>query len=96
MHTFRTMLEQQIKERRQTPEEFVEYAEVFVREHKESGTLSIRHLQRLIAGHGAKGQPLGTLVRQQSDFWKKSLIAALTNYSALQCSPPLLRAGPQS
>lgn len=53
------MLEQQIKERRQTLEEFVEYAELFAREHKESGTLSLRHLQRLIAGHGAKGQPLG-------------------------------------
>ena len=60
MHTFRTVLEQQIKERRQTLEEFVEYAEVFAREHKESGTLSLRHLQRLIAGQGAKGQPLGT------------------------------------
>lgn len=60
MHTFRTVLEQQIKERRQTLEEFVEYAEVFAREHEEAGTLSLRHLQRLIAGYGAKGQPLGT------------------------------------
>ena len=60
MRTFRTVLEQHIKERRQTLEEFVEYAEVFAREHKESGTLSLRHLQRLVAGRSAKGQPLGT------------------------------------
>lgn len=61
MHTFRTVLEQKLKERRQTLVEFAEYAETFAREHKESGTLSVRHLQRLIAGHGPKGQPLGTL-----------------------------------
>lgn len=61
MHTFRTVLEEKIKERRQTLVEFVEYAEIFAREHKELGTLSLRHLQRLIAGHGPKGQPLGPL-----------------------------------
>lgn len=61
MHTFRTVLEQKIKERRQTLAEFVEYAEIFAREHKESGTLSLRHLQRLIAGHDSKGQPLRSL-----------------------------------
>ncbi|MCA1604012.1 MAG: hypothetical protein LC775_00665 [Acidobacteria bacterium] len=61
MHTFRTVLEQKIKERRLTLLEFVDYAETFAREHKESGTLSLRHLQRLVAGHGPKGQPLGQL-----------------------------------
>ena len=47
--------------RRQTFEEFAEYVETFAREHMESGTLSVRHLQRLAAGCGPKGQPLGPL-----------------------------------
>lgn len=46
----RTLLEKLIRERRQTFEEFIEFAERFAREHKESGTLSVRHLQRLVAG----------------------------------------------
>ncbi|WP_245776022.1 hypothetical protein [Saccharopolyspora flava] len=53
------MLEQKIRERRQTLEEFTEYAERFAREHDEPGTLSLRHLQRLITGRGPNGQPLG-------------------------------------
>ncbi|MDI2031686.1 hypothetical protein QFW96_23865 [Saccharopolyspora sp. TS4A08] len=53
------MLEQKIRERRQTLEEFTEYTERFAREHDEPGTLSLRHLQRLITGRGANGQPLG-------------------------------------
>ncbi|GDY33717.1 hypothetical protein [Gandjariella thermophila] len=61
MRVARTVLEQKIKERRQTLEEFAEYAETFAREHDEPGTLSVRHLQRLIAGHGPKGRPLGPL-----------------------------------
>ncbi|MEU5847275.1 hypothetical protein [Saccharopolyspora shandongensis] len=56
------MLEQKIRERRQTLEEFAEYAERFAREHNEAGTLGVRHLQRLASGRGPKGQPLG-LVR---------------------------------
>lgn len=59
MRQFRTVLEQKIRERRQTLEEFAEYAENFAREHKEPGTLGVRHLQRLVAGHGPKGRPLG-------------------------------------
>lgn len=55
----RTVLEQKIRERRQTLEEFTEYAERFAREHDEPGTLSLRHLQRLITGRGPNGQPLG-------------------------------------
>lgn len=61
MRAFRTVLEQQIKQRQQTLEEFVEYAETFARERNEPGTLSLRHLQRLVAGEGPKGQPLGSL-----------------------------------
>lgn len=59
MRPYRTVLEQKIRERRMTLEEFVTYAENFAREHGEPGTLSLRHLQRLVAGKGPKGQPLG-------------------------------------
>jgi tetratricopeptide (TPR) repeat protein len=56
---FRTLLEQKIRERRETFEEFAAYAETFAREHREPGTLSIRHLQRLAAGRRSDGRPLG-------------------------------------
>ena len=59
--SFRTVLEQEIKERRLTLEEFAEFAETFAREHEEPGTLSVRHLKRLVAGRGAKGAQLGPL-----------------------------------
>jgi hypothetical protein len=59
MRTFRTVLEQKIRERQQTYEEFVESAEVFAREHGEVGTLGVRHLQRLASGHGPGGRSLG-------------------------------------
>jgi hypothetical protein len=55
----RTLLAQKIRERRQTFEEFAEFAEVFAREHGEQGTISVRHLQRLAAGQKIGGQPLG-------------------------------------
>ncbi|MFB9908483.1 hypothetical protein [Allokutzneria oryzae] len=55
----RTVLERLIRQRRQTFEEFVEYAETFAREHAEPGTLSVRHLQRLAAGRRSDGTPLG-------------------------------------
>jgi len=55
----RTVLEQQIRERRFTFAEFVEFAETFARENNEPGTLSVRHLQRLAAGRGEHGRPLG-------------------------------------
>jgi 8-oxo-dGTP pyrophosphatase MutT (NUDIX family) len=57
--TFRTVLEQKIRERRQTFEEFAAYAEMYAREHKEPGTLGVRHLQRLVAGRRSDGRPLG-------------------------------------
>lgn len=40
-------------------EEFAEYAERYARDHKERGTVSVRHLQRLVAGQRGDGQPLG-------------------------------------
>lgn len=61
MRAYRTALEQKIRERRQTLEEFAEYAETYARQHRESGTLSLRHLQRMVAGRGPNGQPLGRL-----------------------------------
>ncbi|MGH3620970.1 MAG: hypothetical protein ACRDQ5_04160, partial [Sciscionella sp.] len=57
----RTLLEQRIRERNQTLEEFTEAAETYAREHEEPGTLSLRHLQRLITGKRPDGRPLGTL-----------------------------------
>lgn len=57
----RTVLEQQIRDvRRETLREFVAYAERFAREHGELGTLSLRHLERLIAGKGESGTAVGS------------------------------------
>lgn len=44
----RTLLEAKIRERNMTLEEFAEYTETFARDNGETGTLSARHLQRLI------------------------------------------------
>ncbi|GAB2787348.1 hypothetical protein [Amycolatopsis magusensis] len=55
----RTLLEQLIWERNQTLAEFVEWAEEFARRHNEPGTLSERHLKRLIAGHKSDGTRTG-------------------------------------
>ncbi|MBV8996075.1 MAG: hypothetical protein JO287_20780, partial [Pseudonocardiales bacterium] len=52
----RTLLEQRIRQRCMTYEEFVQHAETFARDHHEPGTLSLRHLQRLTSGRS-----LGTL-----------------------------------
>lgn len=46
----RTLLEQRIRERQLTFDEFAEFAERFARENGEQGTLSARHIQRLAAG----------------------------------------------
>lgn len=54
----RTVLEQMIRERRQTFEEFATFAEQFAVEHGEPGTLSVRHLQRLAAGRHPDGRPI--------------------------------------
>jgi hypothetical protein len=52
----RTLLEHRIRQQHMTYEEFVQHAESFARDHHEPGTLSLRHLQRLVSG-----QPLGAL-----------------------------------
>jgi hypothetical protein len=52
----RTLLEQRIRQRCMTYEEFVQHAQTFACDNREPGTLSLRHLQRL-----ASGRSLGTL-----------------------------------
>lgn len=59
MREARTVLAQLVRERHQTLEEFAEYAEQYAREHGEPGSLGVRHLQRLAAGKGPNGRPLG-------------------------------------
>lgn len=54
----RTLLDELIRQRRQTLEEFADYAETFARDHGEPGTLSVRHLKRLIAGRCTNGAPI--------------------------------------
>jgi tetratricopeptide (TPR) repeat protein len=46
----RTVLEQRIRQQCMTFEEFVQHAETFARDKHETGTLSLRHLQRLVSG----------------------------------------------
>jgi tetratricopeptide (TPR) repeat protein len=55
----RTMLERLIRDRRQTPEEFCDEAERYARDRPDVVPISVRHLQRLMAGRRADGQPLG-------------------------------------
>lgn len=58
----RTVLEYEIREvRKQTLQEFADDAERFARQHGEPGTLSLRHLERLVAGKGPNGKPLGNV-----------------------------------
>lgn len=52
----RTLLEHRIRQRCMTYEEFVQHAQDFARDNDEPGTLSLRHLQRLVSG-----RPLGAL-----------------------------------
>ncbi|WP_199740222.1 transcriptional regulator [Saccharopolyspora rhizosphaerae] len=59
MQTARTVLEQKIRERRQTLQEFTVWAEAFARDRGEPATLSVRHLQRLVAGQTPSGKPVG-------------------------------------
>lgn len=55
----RTVLERKIWERNQSLEEFAEDAERFARTFGEPGTLSERHLKRLVAGRKPDGSPVG-------------------------------------
>lgn len=55
----RTVLDARIRERNMTLDEFAEYAARFAHDHGETGTISVRHLQRLTAGpiSGSAPQP---------------------------------------
>ncbi|MCU1687731.1 MAG: hypothetical protein JWQ81_8470 [Amycolatopsis sp.] len=55
----RTVLELKIWERNQTLDEFVDDAERFARTFGEAGTVSERHLKRLVAGRRPDGSPVG-------------------------------------
>jgi hypothetical protein len=59
LRTYRTLLEQKIREKPQTLQEFVDFAEVFARQHNEPGSIGLRHLKRLVTGRKASGEPLG-------------------------------------
>jgi len=77
----RTLLEQRIRERRMTFEEFVRWAEEFARKEKEPGTLSLRHLQHLVAGRAR----MDRLVRQPLGFSNES--SATTSTTCLPRCP---------
>ncbi|WP_329063500.1 hypothetical protein [Amycolatopsis sp. NBC_01480] len=55
----RTVLELKIWQRNQSLAEFVKSAEEFARECGEPGTLSERHLKRLVSGQTTDGSPIG-------------------------------------
>ncbi|MCU1687047.1 MAG: hypothetical protein JWQ81_7786 [Amycolatopsis sp.] len=55
----RTVLELKIWERNQTLDEFAEDAERFARTFGEAGTVSERHMKRLVAGRKPDGSPVG-------------------------------------
>jgi len=55
----RTVLEQKIRDRNQTLVEFAEAAEDFARAFGEPGTLTERHLKRLVAGRKPDGSQIG-------------------------------------
>ncbi len=85
----RTLLEHRIRQRCMTFEEFIEHAETFARDNHEPGTLSLRHLQRLVSG-----QPLGPLRPATARLLERILgepIAALLappNTTAHECEDP--------
>lgn len=93
----RTVLEQKIRERRKTFEEFAEYAERFAREHNEAGTLSVRHLQRLAAGRNPDGTPLGPLRPATSRLLENIFSTSIDELlgPATATATPLMPSAPQ-
>ncbi|MFI6095133.1 transcriptional regulator [Lentzea sp. NPDC051213] len=87
MRTFRTVLEQRIWERRLTLEEFVHEAELHAREHREPGTLGLRHLQRLVAGRRSTGESLGQVKASTARLLESMLGAPVEEL----LSPPMER-----
>lgn len=88
--TARTLLERLIRdERGETFEEFVGYAEEFARRHHLRGTLSLRHLLRLVAGRKEDGGPLGPVRPATAQLLE--MIFGVDIASLL--SPPVLERG---
>jgi hypothetical protein len=79
-----TLLEFKIRERGMTLDEFVQHAEEFAREHGERGTISARHLQRLIS---PKERP--TSLRPAT----RRLLEAIFDASAVELLGPPPRPG---
>jgi 8-oxo-dGTP pyrophosphatase MutT (NUDIX family) len=75
----RTLLEQLIRSRRQTFEEFVIYAAEFARDHSEVGTLSLRHLQRLAAGEVSSARLRPATVRLLERIFDEDVNALLAS-----------------
>lgn len=90
MRAYRTVLEEKISERSQTVEEFAEFAETFARDHGEAGTLSARHLQRLVSGRGPQDRPLGRLRPPTA-----RLLERIFNLSIDELLAPPDRSGPR-
>src|ERR1044072_1742485 len=76
-------------ERGETFEEFVGYAEEFARRHHLRGTLSLRHLLRLVAGRKEDGSPLGPVRPATAQLLE--MIFGVDIASLL--SPPVLERG---
>jgi hypothetical protein len=71
------VLEQRIRQQCMTFEEFVQHAETFARDNHETGTLSLRHLQRLVSGKpgGALRPATARLLEQLLDAPIATLLA---------------------
>jgi len=87
----RTALEQRIRDRRLTFEEFVAFAETFARENGEDGTLSLRHLQRLVAGTSAASRLRPATARLLERIFDEDIQNLLSPRTAPQCAPHALR-----
>lgn len=85
----RTVLEQAIRERRQTLEEFAEEAERYAYEHGIKATLSRRHLHRLASGR-REGHEVGPV----RPYTRKLLEAMLGRPIEELLSPPAALASP--
>lgn len=68
IYPIRTVLGLHIRQRRLSFDEFAEQLEVFARENKEVGTLSVRHIQRLAAGKLSSDQLRPATVRLLEKF----------------------------
>jgi 8-oxo-dGTP pyrophosphatase MutT (NUDIX family) len=87
----RTLLEQRIRDRRLTFEEFVAFVEKFARENGEDGTLSLRHLQRLVTGTTAASRLRPATARLLERILDENIQELLTPAMVPQHGPYELR-----